>query len=214
MPMSKQEATDFVIGELAKRRDRNDVIQQLCQKTGGSREQIEHFVQLVESSRPATTAPAVTLAAAPKPPKSAPPPPPPPVPVDKGDALDTQENIAFVIREIAGSRHRNDIILALCEKSGSSWDQVQRFVQKVESENRQAITARQSPLLIMIGVGTIIVGLLVVAYYGFRTLTGTIYIFLNMPVPYLGNAVYIGTGLAMMAGGAVGLLRTARNLIK
>jgi hypothetical protein len=253
--MSKQEATDFVIGELVKRRDRSSIIQELCARTGGSREQIEHFVQLVESSHSSAAAPtSPTTSAVPKarptqPPASvqpvrlaatggAPaqvqpsvrlvessrpatrmpvalnPPPPPPVTATQGDALNTPENVTFVIKEIAGSRHRNDVIMTLCEKTGSSWDQARRFVQKVESENRQAIAARQSPLLILIGVGIIIVGLFLVAYYGYRTLTGTIYIFLNMPIPYLGNAVYIGTGLAMMAGGSVGLLRTARSLIK
>ena len=141
------------------------------------------------------------------------PPPPPPVAATQGDALNTPENVTFVIKEIAGSRHRNDVIMALCEKTGNSWDQARRFVQKVESENRQAIATRQSPLLILIGVGIILTGLFLVAYYGYRTFTGTIYIFLNMPIPYLGNAVYIGTGLAMMAGGSVGLLRTARSLI-
>ena len=255
MPMSKQEATDYVLDELAKRRDRNDIIQALCGKTGGSFEQIKRFVQLVESqdrppavmpvsqpapplpalppatirpvrpaatdgtrvqvqpptrpfesTLPSTMAPAVTVAA--------PPPPPSPVMAIQGDGLDTPENVAFVIKEIAGHRHRNDVIMALCEKTATPWNDVQRFVQKVESENRQAITARQSPLLLMIGAGLIIAGLFVVAYYGYRTLTGTIIIFLSMPIPYLGNAVYIGTGLAMMAGGTVGVLRTARNLIK
>jgi len=201
--MSKQEATDFVIGELVKRRDRNDIIQELCARTGGSGEQIERFVQSVESSRPATIVPAAPN-----------PPPPPPVAATQGDALNTPENVTFVIKEIAASRHRNDVIMALCEKTGSSWDQARRFVQRVESENRQAIAARQGPLLILIGAGIIMAGLFLVAYYGYRTLTGTIYIFLNMPIPYFGNAVYIGTGLAMMAGGSVGLLRMARSLIK
>jgi hypothetical protein len=214
MPMSKQEATDFILDELAKRRDRNDIIQELCQKTGGPFEQVKRFVQLVESGRPITMATAVTVATAPKPAVSASPPPPPPVTVLRGDVLDTPENVAFVIKEIAGHRHRNDVIMALCEKTATPWNDVQRFVQRVESENRQAITARQSPLLLMIGAGLIIAGLFVVVYYGYRTLTGTIIIFLSMPIPYLGNAVYIGTGLAMMAGGTVGVLRTARNLIK
>ena len=254
MPMSKQEATDFVIGELVKRRDRNSVIQELCARTGGSREQIEHFVRLVESSRSPAAAPtspptsAVPMAPPTQPPASVKPAqiaatggaparvqpsvklvessrpativtaasnplPPPPVAATQGDALNTPENVTFVIKEIAGSRHRNDVIMALCEKTGNSWDQVRRFVQKVESKNRQAIATRQSPLLILIGVGIILTGLFLVAYYGYRTFTGTIYIFLNMPIPYLGNAVYIGTGLAMMAGGSVGLLRTARSLI-
>jgi hypothetical protein len=244
--MSKQEATDFVIGELVKRRDRNSVIQELCARTGGSREQIERFVQLVESSRspavvpmppptqppasvkpariaatggaPAQVQPSVKLVESSRPATivtaATSPPPPPPVAATQGDALNTPENVTFVIKEIAGSRHRNDVIMALCEKTGSSWDQTRRFVQKVESENRQAIAARQSPLLILIGVGIILAGLFAVAYYGYRTFTGTIYIFLNMPIPYLGNAVYIGTGLAMMAGGSVGLLRTARSLIR
>ena len=56
--MDKQEATDFVIRELAKRRNRDDIITELCQRTGGTREQVQRFVQLVESqNRPTTRCP-------------------------------------------------------------------------------------------------------------------------------------------------------------
>ncbi len=216
--MDKQEATSYVIGELAKHRDKNDIIMELCQKTGGSRDQVQRFVQLVESqNRPATTAvPTLTPTSEPMPvvPSLPPASRPTSTQASKDNALDTPETTAFVVSELARHRHRNDIIMTLCEKTGSSWDQVQRFVRRVESENRQTITARQSPILIMIGVITIVSGLLLAAYTVVRTLNGYAWGLPGMPIPYLGNLAYAATGLGMIGGGTVGTLRTARSLLR
>jgi hypothetical protein len=237
--MTKQEAVDFILSELAKRRSRDDIIQELCQRTGGSVEQVRQFVQFVESQNPFLPPPPVSAPVV-SPARPAQPPPvvkpikrdavaaPVAAPVSapesavsiarpastSTDTLDTPENTTFVISEIATHRNRNDIIMALCEKTGSSWDQAQRFVRKVESENRQSIAARQSPILVMIGVVTIVGGLLLGAYTVIRTLNGYAWGLPGMPIPYLGNLTYAGTSLGMIGGGIVGLLRTARTLIK
>ena len=212
--MDKQEATDFVIRELGKRRNRDDIITELCQRTGGTREQVQRFVQLVESqNRPMSAAPLSATAAAPKP--AAPPnrPAPPPLGGKIGDAI-TQENTAFVINELGKHRNRNDLIMALCEKTGGSWNEMQRFVQQVESQNRQKITARQSPILIMIGVTTIIMGLVLTVYMAIETWHGSNYWLIGMPIPYSGNVFYGVTGLGMLGGGTLGTLRTLRSLMK
>ncbi len=235
--MNKQEATDFVIRELAKHRNRDDVIAELCQRTGGTREQVQRFIQLVESqNRPTAAAPVSTPASAPmpvaRPARPAPPvtptpapatpsapvetpirPTPPPIGGKIGDAI-TQENTAFVISELGKHRNRNDIIMALCEKTGGSWNEMQRFVQQVESQNRQKITARQSPILIMIGVTTVLMGLVLTVYMGIETWHGANYFLIGTPIPYSGNLFYGVTGLGMLGGGTVGTLRTLRSLMK
>ena len=235
--MDKQEATDFVIRELGKRRNRDDIITELCQRTGGTREQVQRFVQWVESqNRPTSAAPLSATAAAPRPaapparpaPTSTPTPAPaisptpaaptsrtapPPLGGEIGDAI-TQENTAFVINELGKHRNRNDLIMALCEKTGGSWNEMQRFVQQVESQNRQKITARQSPILIMIGVTTIIMGLLLTVYMAIETWHGSNYFLIGTPIPYSGNVFYGVTGLGMLGGGTLGTLRTLRSLMK
>jgi hypothetical protein len=235
--MDKQEATDFVIRELGKRRNRDDIITELCQRTGGTREQVQRFVQLVESqNRPTSAAPISATAAAPRPaappahpaptrtptpapaisPTSAAPtnrPTPPPLGGKIGDAI-TQENTAFVINELGKHRNRNDLIMALCEKTGGSWNEMQRFVQQVESQNRQKITARQSPILIMIGITTIVMGLLLTVYMAIETWHGSNYFLIGTPIPYSGNVFYGVTGLGMLGGGTLGTLRTLRSLMK
>jgi hypothetical protein len=235
--MNKQEATDFVIRELARRRSRDDIITELCQRTGGTREQVRRFIQLVESqnrptaaasvstpasapmpvARPARPAPAVTPTLAPATPpapvETPTRPAPPPLGGKIGDAI-VQENTAFVISELGKHRNRNDLIMALCEKTGGSWNEMQRFVQQVESQNRQKITARQSPILIMIGVTTILMGLVLTVYMAIETWHGVNYFLIGTPIPYSGNVFYGVTGLGMLGGGTLGTLRTLRSLMK
>ena len=49
MPISKQDATALIVNGLAGGRNRDDLVQELCAKTGGTREQIQRFVQLLEA---------------------------------------------------------------------------------------------------------------------------------------------------------------------
>ena len=128
--------------------------------------------------------------------------------------MDKQEATEFIIKEFKRQRHRNDIIMDLCQKTGASWEQAQRFVQKVEVEHRRDIAAGTVPLLVMIGVAIILGGLGLTAYAVFYTLNGTLLRAPGIPIPGSGNLIYTGTGLAMMAGGTLGILRALRQLVK
>jgi len=128
--------------------------------------------------------------------------------------MDKQEATEFIIKELKRQRHRNDIIMDLCQKTGASWEQGQRFVQRVEVEHRQEITAGTTPLLVMIGVAIILGGLGAIAYAVIYTLEGTLFGLPGIPIPGLGNIVYPVTGLAMITGGTIGILRALRQLVK
>ncbi len=128
--------------------------------------------------------------------------------------MNKQEATEFVIKELKKQRHRNDIIMDLCQQTGGSWEQAQQFVQKVEAEHRQEIAAGTAPLLVIIGVLIVVGGLGLVAYAVFYTWRGTLLGAPGIPIPGAGNLIYTGTGLAMMAGGAIGILRALRQLVK
>jgi hypothetical protein len=73
--------------------------------------------------------------------------------------MDEQLATAFVIRELAKHRNRNDIIMALCQHDQLNWEQAEAFVTQVEQTHRRKITGGQAPLLIVIGLVLIIAGL-------------------------------------------------------
>ena len=128
--------------------------------------------------------------------------------------MDRQQATEFIIKELKRQRQSNDIIMDLCQKTGASWEQGQRFVQKVEVEHRREITAGTTPLLVMIGVAIILGGLGLTAYAVYYTLDGTLFRAPGIPIPGSGNLAYTGTGLAMIAGGTIGILRALRQLVK
>jgi len=126
----------------------------------------------------------------------------------KEPAMNKKEATDFVIRELGKHHQRNDIIQRICEVGGINWREAEKFVQQVEAENKGAIALKQSPLITLIGIGTMIGGLLVMILIVAETLQGTIIFFLSFPVPYLGNIVYFFTGLAMMVAGIWGIWDT------
>ena len=122
--------------------------------------------------------------------------------------MNQQEATDFVIRELGKHRQRNDIIQKLCEDVGMNWSQAEKFMRQVEAENKSAIALKQSPLITLIGIGTIILGLGLTIWVVTETLHGYIIFFLSFPVPYLGNAFYLLMGLAMIVGGMWGMWDT------
>ena len=122
--------------------------------------------------------------------------------------MNKQEATDFVIRELGKHHQRNDIIQKLCETGGINWRDAEKFVRQVEAENTGTIALKQSPMVILIGIGTTLGGLVLMILIAIGTLQGYIIFFLSFPVPYLGNIVYFFTGLAMMAGGIWGMRET------
>jgi len=127
----------------------------------------------------------------------------------KEAAMNQQEATEFVIRELGKHHPKNDIIQKVCESvDGMNWGEAEKFVRRVEVENRRAIVLKQSPLVTFIGVCTIILGLGLTFWVAFETLQGYIIFFLSFPVPYLGNIFYFLLGLAMTGGGIWGIWDT------
>ncbi|MCI0552020.1 MAG: hypothetical protein L0287_13790 [Anaerolineae bacterium] len=122
--------------------------------------------------------------------------------------MNQQEAIDFVVRELGKHHQKNDIIQKLCESTSMNWGQAEKFVQQVEAQYASTIASKQSPLVALIGVFTVLFGCGVTALTTYETLRGTIIIFLNLPIPYLGNIFYIVVGLAMIAGGIRGMWST------
>lgn len=131
--------------------------------------------------------------------------------------MDQQAATAFIISELGKHRSRNDIIQTLCEQSNTTWSEVERLVQQVEAQHRRDIAARQSPLLILLGAGTIVVGIGLICY---SILYFANFVQLDILRELLGLRsayVMIGTfltGLAMIAGGIIGFWKTFIRLIR
>ena len=122
--------------------------------------------------------------------------------------MNQQESTDFVIRELGKHHQRNEIIQKLCETNGINWKDAERFIQNVEAENANKIAIKQSPLVTIIGIGTIIAGLTTAIGIVVLTMQGYIIFFLSFPIPYLGNIFYFAVGLAMITGGLRGIWDT------
>jgi hypothetical protein len=110
--------------------------------------------------------------------------------------MDQQEATEFVIRELGRHRSRDDIVREICEQTNWPWKQVQHFVQRVEVQHHDRITGRQMPLLIALGVGTVVAGFLLVVFAIYSGLSGE-----GSSLPYA------LVGLGMLIGGIAGIWR-------
>lgn len=118
----------------------------------------------------------------------------------------------FVIRELGKHHSRNDIIQRLCEATSMNWGQAENFIRDVESQNASTIAQKQSPLITVIGLLTVIAGFGLSIWVAYETLNGYIIFFLSLPIPYLGNITYFVVGIGMIAGGIRGMWETLTRL--
>ena len=126
--------------------------------------------------------------------------------------MDEQQAIEYVIRELGRHSQRNEVIRRLCEYGGMNWSQADKFIHKVESEHKQKIAVRQTPLIAAIGGITLLAGLVITINVILRTIQGEIIFLLSIPIPYSGNIAYFVTGMAMITGGLRGTWNVLRNL--
>ena len=116
-----------------------------------------------------------------------------------------------IVAELARQHDRNDIIQMVCERAGMEWPQAAQLVKQVEAEQAHTIARKQSPLLIFLSIGSILIGaaLLYLAFdYVMGFLQGhALEELLNFRsgLYRLAGAV---TGLGMVVGGLIGLYNT------
>jgi len=121
-------------------------------------------------------------------------------------ALIREDLVKYVVRELGSDADRNAVICHVCETGEMSWPAAEAFVARVALEHEHEIVKRQSPLLLVISVATLIGGVFLI----FAIVSG--FLFFNLR--HRLDIVYYGivTGLGMIGGGLIGLVRTLKSL--
>ena len=122
--------------------------------------------------------------------------------------MNKEELIELVIRELGKHHERRDIVARICEQSTLGWGEAEQLVAEVESQHKRKIAARQGPFLVLVSIGTLVIGLglliynieLIAAIFN-KDLLGQI---LSLRSGYL-QLVSLVTGLGMTVGGLYGI---------
>lgn len=135
--------------------------------------------------------------------------------------MDKEKATQFVIKELGKHHNRNEIIVALCEQMGLNWREAELLIQEIESQHGRAITVRQSPIIIILAIGLLVVGMGLIGYnflffinffqeqHNALSVDGALEI---REVYYrVGSLI---TGICMVIGGVIGSWKTISNLLK
>lgn len=121
-----------------------------------------------------------------------------------------EELTAFIVKELSKHHDRKEIIRKVCEQAGLNWKEAERLTILVEAQHKRTIEKHQSPLLLFLSIGTLLLGIGLLAFnlqillaFFQRDLLGQI---LSVQSSYYRIAGLL-TGLGMSAGGMVGLWR-------
>jgi hypothetical protein len=110
------------------------------------------------------------------------------------------------------SKHHDskDIIHKICERSTLDWKDAERLITLVEAQHKRTIAARQTPMLLFLSIGTLLIGLGLLAFnmqillaFFQKDVLGQI---LSLQSSYY-QILGLITGLGMTVGGLVGLWR-------
>lgn len=128
-----------------------------------------------------------------------------------------EELADLIVKDLVRHRSRNEIIRSVCEQTGLNWPEAERLVKQVEAQRGHTIARRQSPFLILLSIGTLLIGILLVFYsiqffIGFLQ-AGTFEQILSLRSGYYQIAGAL-TGLGMIVGGLIGMWRTLLPLFE
>ena len=126
----------------------------------------------------------------------------------------TPEDVAFAVEALGRHLSESDVCRLLCEERGLAWLNAQAAVAYAQQSQGLQIARRQSPLLITIGVFTVLAGIALMIAFGAELLA-----FLNDPPNtrferrQMTNAIMLcGLGVAMLLGGGAGTIAVLRSL--
>lgn len=118
---------------------------------------------------------------------------------------------AFIIKELGKHHDRKEIIRKVCEQSSLNWKDAEQLTLLVEAQNKQTIAVQQTPLLLFLSIGTLILGIGLLAYnmeillsFFHRDVLGQI---LSVQSSYY-RLIGLITGLGMTGGGIFGLWKS------
>lgn len=118
------------------------------------------------------------------------------------------ELTTLINKELGRQRSRQDIIQKVCERGELDWKDAERLISLVESQHKRTIATRQTPLLLFLSIGTLLIGIGLLAFnmqillaFFQRDVLGQI---LSLQSSYY-RIIGLVTGLGMTVGGMVGL---------
>jgi len=128
-----------------------------------------------------------------------------------------EELTNLIIKKLGKQHDRNDIIRMVCEQSTLSWTEAERLIEQVTAEHGSMIAGRQRPFLILVSVGTLILGIGLLFYnsqffIGFFQ-RGIFEQILSLQGGYY-RVIGLITGLGMAVGGLLGLGKSLLPLLK
>ncbi len=116
-----------------------------------------------------------------------------------------------VINDLSKQRSRNEIIRMVCEQGGANWREAEELVKQVEAEHAHTIARKQSPLMIFLSIGTLLIGAAMLAYsaeFFMAFFQGqALDMILSARSAYYRLAGAL-TGTGMVVGGLIGLYNT------
>jgi len=126
-----------------------------------------------------------------------------------------EELTTFIVKELGKHHDRRDIIRKVCERGGLNWKEAEQLTILVEAQNKRTIAARQTPMLLFLSIGTLLIGIGLLAY-NMQVLLAFFQKDLLQQVLSLQGSYYriIGlfTGLGMSVGGVVGLWKALGSI--
>ncbi len=116
-----------------------------------------------------------------------------------------------VVTDLSKQRSRNEIIRMVCEQGGVNWREAEHLVKQVEAQHAHTIARRQSPLLIFLSIGSLLIGAAMLAYSAEFFMA----FFQGQPLEMLLSLrsgyyriISALTGTGMVIGGIIGLYNT------
>jgi len=132
------------------------------------------------------------------------------------NTMNNEELTNLIVKELSRHRDRKEITRMVCEHSYLNWNEAEKLVEEVAIQNKRTIAARQSPLLVFVSIGTLVLGIALLAYslkfIADFAQEDTLARILSLRSGYyiLGESV---TGLGMTVGGFYGLWKTIAGLL-
>jgi hypothetical protein len=122
----------------------------------------------------------------------------------------------FVIQQLGRGISTDDLIAKVCEDTGRSWPDAEAFVRGVQASQASQIARRQTPLLLLITLPTLLGGAAIAALCGYTLLDlarvmdrqNLAFPLAGLLVIALGNwQVFLGLllGLGMIVGSGIGI---------
>jgi hypothetical protein len=130
--------------------------------------------------------------------------------------MDNAEARAYAVRELGKHRNPKDVIFELCNEHGVDWKVAEALVRDVQIYDEKQIARKQSPLLIIFGLGALIGGFVLTAAAAYL-IWESLFMDTDTQLLFIENtyAVFIlmATGMAMIAGGVIGFRRYLGSML-